>query len=357
MTNMKIATFSLIVGFWALSLAGAPSSKLIAPARAYMVCPEGPPACSFSKIQAAIDAVPEGATIVIKAGLYEENLLIRKSLSLQAIEGENVVVKSATESVPTLLIVSGRPIQVNVTGLTILPAQEHQGNGIEIMGTVAAHLGRNTIQGYQDGILVLGKAEGLSSSRLTLIISENVIRDNKTGVVVWQSTGVTISKNMIQDNKAPGGVGGIILGNSQSIMVSDNHIQDNSGYGVGVLQSEAIQIRGNSIKTNLLGILVGGSQAELLNNQVEQNGVGVATAADGSVDSKVSLIGNRITHQENYGLAVERLDQVTICRQNNIRENQQGDYLVQSPLFSLQPRRDPQAVSYTHLTLPTNREV
>jgi parallel beta-helix repeat protein len=343
MTNLKMAPFSLIVGFWVLSLAGAVSSKLPVQARAYVVCPEGPPACSFSKIQAAIDAVPEGATISIKAGLYEENLLIRRSLSLQAGEGEKVVVKSITESLPTLLIVSGRPIQVSVTGLTIWPAQEYQGNGIEIMGTVAAYIGHNTIQGYQDGILVLGKAEGLSPSKLTLIISENVIRDTKSGIVVWQSTGVTISKNIIQDNKAPGGVGGIMLGNSQNIMVSDNRIQDNSGYGVGALQSGAIQIIGNFITTNHLGIFVGGSHAELLNNHVEHNRVGVATIADGSVDSRVSLIGNRIMHQESYGLAVERLDQVTICRQNNIRENQQGDYLVQSPLFSLQPRRDPQA--------------
>ncbi|MDW8030240.1 MAG: hypothetical protein RMJ29_00210 [Candidatus Bipolaricaulota bacterium] len=47
---------------------------------------------------------------MIKAGTYEENLIIRKSLTLQAAEGERVVVKSATESLPTLLLVNGRPI-------------------------------------------------------------------------------------------------------------------------------------------------------------------------------------------------------------------------------------------------------
>ncbi|MEM4402416.1 MAG: NosD domain-containing protein [Candidatus Caldarchaeum sp.] len=339
----EITTLILIVGFGVLSLAGAVPSKPLDQAQAYTVCPEGPPACTFTQIQDAINRVPEGATITIKAGTYEENLLIRKSLALQALEGEHVMVKSATASLPTLLVVSSRPMQVDVVGLTILPAQEHQGNGIEIMGTVAARIERNTIQGYQYGILVLGKAEGLSPSKLTVTIGENMIRDNSSGVVVWQSANVTISKNSLQDNKAPGGVGGIIMGHSHNIVVSGNRIQDNSGYGIGILQSEAIQIMSNLIKTNPLGIFVGGSQAELFGNQVEHNGIGVAAVADGPEDSRVSLIGNRIIHQENYGLAVERLDQVNICRQNDIRENRQGDYLVQSPLFSLQPRRDPKA--------------
>lgn len=341
----KIIVAGFVTGFSLFAAIGAVPGfeELHEQMTTYTVCPEGPPACLFSKIQAAIDAIPEGATITIKAGTYEENLLIRKSLTLQAMEGEQVIVKSATDSLATLLVVSGRPIHVSVVGLTILPAQEHQGNAIEIMGTVSVRIEHNTIQGYPNGILVLGKAGGLSPAELPVLINENVIRGNSSGIVVWQSTNVTVSKNLIQDNKAPGGVGGIIIGDSQKTVISDNRIQDNSGYGIGVLQARTIQIIGNFIKANPLGIFVGGSQAELLNNRVEQNGLGVAAVADGPMDSRVSLIGNHVIQQENYGLAIERLDQVSICRQNDIRENRQGDYLVQSPLFSPQPHRDPAA--------------
>jgi len=118
----------------------------------WVVCTQGPPVCHFTQIQAAIDAAPEGTTIVIKSGTYEENVIVRKSLTIQAAEGEQVVVKSAMESLPTLLLANGRPIHVEIKGLTFQPARPQQGNGIEILGMVAARLERNTIQDYQWGI-------------------------------------------------------------------------------------------------------------------------------------------------------------------------------------------------------------
>ncbi len=84
----------------------------------WVVCPQGPLVCRFTQIQAAIDAAPEGAVITIKTGTYEENVIVRKSLTLQAAEGEQVVVKSAMESLPTLLLVNGHPIHVEIEGLT-----------------------------------------------------------------------------------------------------------------------------------------------------------------------------------------------------------------------------------------------
>jgi nitrous oxidase accessory protein NosD len=304
----------------------------------WVVCPEGPPACRFSKVQAAIDAAPEGATIAIKSGTYEENLIVRKSLTIQAAEGEQVVVKSARESLPTLLLVNGRPIHVEVRGLTIKPARQHQGNGIEIMGMVAARIERNTIQDYQWGILVLGTIGQLGLSDLPVVIHENTIHSS---IWIRQSATVAVSKNVIQRSAAldPELIG-ITIEDSGDILVSENLIE--GGGGVWISQS-FVRMMTNTIRKNWAGVYIEGSRVSLGDNQIEQNGYGVAVTS--RPQTVVWLRGNRITQQEYIGLIVESLGYIAECRSNQIRANKESDYSVQSPVISFfgEPKRDPAA--------------
>lgn len=308
-----------------------------------VVCPQGLPSCHFTQIQDAIDVAPEGTIIVIKSGTYEENLIVRKSLTIQAAEGEQVVVKSATESLPTLLLVNGRPIHVRVRGLTIQPARPHHGNGIEVMGMVAARIERTIIDDYQWGILILGKIGQLDLSELPVVIHENTIRSS---IWIRECVTVTVSKNVIQHNEAPEPVG-ITIDDSGDIVVSENLIE--GGGGVWISQSFITMMARNIIRKNVAGVYIEGSKVfELSDNQIEQNGVGVAVASrgQGGVNSLViHLTGNRITQQELYGLVVERVDYIAECRGNQIRDNKQGDYRVQFPAVSIlgEPKRDPVA--------------
>lgn len=56
----------------------------------------------------------------------------------------------------------------------------------------------------------------------------------------------------------------------------------------------------------------------------------------------IHLTGNRITQQELYGLVVERVDYIAECQGNQIRDNKQSNYRVQSPIISFfgEPKRD-----------------
>lgn len=304
-----------------------------------IVCPQGAPSCHFTRIQDAIDAAPEGTVIVLKAGTYEENLIVRKSLALQAAEGEHVVIKSAAESLPTLLLVNGRPIHVEVKGLTIQPARPHQGNGIEIMGMVAARIERNVIQDYQWGILVLGKVGQAGLSELPVVIHENMIHSS---IGIRQSTIVAVSKNAVQDNAALEPVS-IAVDDSGDIVISENLIE--GGGGVWISQSFVKMMTRNIMRKNFVGTYIEESKVWLSDNQIEQNGYGVAVTSRsrGPLDSLVWLTGNRITQQEHYGLVVERLEYIAECQGNEIRDNKQGDYRVQSPVISAKPERDPVA--------------
>ncbi len=307
-----------------------------------VVCPQGTPSCRFSQIQDAIDAAPEGTTIVIKSGTYEENVIVRKSLTLRAAEGEHVIVKSATARFPTLLLVSGwYPIHVEIGGIALQPARPHQGNGIEIMGTVAARLERNTFDDYEFAILVVGKEAERGPSKLPLVITGNTIHGGI--VMIRNSASVEISKNSIKPKVDPETTvsygGAIAIETSGGVTVSENLIEWGE---VMISQSSIITMERNIIRKGF-GIYIEKISrfVTLSDNQIEQNGWGVAVTRG----SSVQLTGNRITQQELYGLVVESPEDIVLCEKNHIRDNQQGDYRVQSPTISFfgQPRRDPAA--------------
>lgn len=310
-----------------------------------VVCPQGAPSCHFSQIQEAIDAAPEGTTIVIKSGTYEENVIVRKSLTLRAAEGEHVIVKSATVRFPTLLLVSGwYPIHVEISGIALQPARPHQGNGIEILGMVAARLERNTLDDYEFAILVVGKEAERGLSKLPLVITGNTIHSSV--IMIRSSASVEISKNSIRPKVDPETTvskpygGAIAIEASGDVTVSENLIE--WGWGVMISHSFITTMERNIIRKGF-GIYIEKISrfVTLSENQIEQNAWGVAVTRGSSVE----LTSNRITQQELYGLVVESPEDIVLCEKNHIRDNKGGDYRVQSPTisFGFQPRRDPAA--------------
>lgn len=317
-----------------------PSSITMPNQQILVVCPQGPPACRFTHIQAAIDTAPEGAVIAIKTGTYEENLFIHKSLALQAVEGEHVIIKSALERFPTLLLVSGSyPIHVKVRGLTLQPARSQKGSGIEILGMVAAHLESNTFDDYEFAILALGKEAERGLSKLPLVITENTI--HSSGIWIRNSAFIEISKNSIRPKVGTLYGGFITIEASGSVTVSENLME--AGMGMWISQAHFVNIERNIIRNGFVGSYIEkmSSAVTLSGNQIEQNGWGVAVTRG----STVSLAGNRVTQQEFYGLVVESSEDIVLCEKNHIRDNKQGDYRVQSPVLSFfgEPKHDPAA--------------
>lgn len=88
--------------------------------RTLTVCPEGPPTCQFSKIQEAIDAAADGATILIWPGIYieQEELLISKNINLLSSEPRSVRLITGRVNVKG-------SVQVVISGLFIQGLSPH----------------------------------------------------------------------------------------------------------------------------------------------------------------------------------------------------------------------------------------
>jgi nitrous oxidase accessory protein NosD len=112
----------------------------------------------FAAIQGAIDAAPDGATIQVAAGTYIENLVIRKSLKLQADNQGHVILKGRQRGESIVQVVSSRGsgeyerLIVIIEGLTFASMFI----GIELIGTPVTALIRNNVFGESNaGILSL----------------------------------------------------------------------------------------------------------------------------------------------------------------------------------------------------------
>jgi hypothetical protein len=106
-----LIAIGLLAGFtvgWASQLTGE---------QVITVCPQGPQACQFSKIQEAINTAPDGSTILISPGTYIEQgeLKISKNVNLLGSEPRFVQLIASRVSIEGL-------VQVLVSGLTIFGA-------------------------------------------------------------------------------------------------------------------------------------------------------------------------------------------------------------------------------------------
>lgn len=139
-------------------------------------------------IQKAVDMIAEGGTILVAPGIYDENLIIKKSLTLrgEGKEPKEVQIIGAESGRSVIRIESGKEIKVEIENLT---AAKAKGETSIITASGKAKVTANQInvtEGEFFGIVVNGGRIVINNS----VISRNVI----TGVMV-NNNGEAIIKN------------------------------------------------------------------------------------------------------------------------------------------------------------------
>ncbi len=191
-----------------------------------LVDDDGP--ADFSRIQDAIDAAQPGDTIYVLSGVYYENLLVSKSVS---IFGEN---RSTT-------IVDGS-------------------NG----GTVVRVMSNETVV---KGLMIRNGKNGVSvSESRNCTIEDNTVIDNTDrGILISRSENCIVRNNNVYGSRSGYGIN---VNASNHVLVENNGATNNFWDGIGLLNSANCTLRGNTVSHNeVFGIWIDSSS----NNMIYQN--------------------------------------------------------------------------------------
>ena len=265
---------------------------------------------NYATICEAIDNASSGDMIYVKNGVYHENIIIDKSVS---VIGEN--------SKNTIVIGSGGFLGSNV--FTI------EADNVVISGFTIESLSYSNASYCASGI-------GIGVGNLTsFTVGEETIPSNSIGgdncsiignYIVNASWGIvcsgggksytTISHNNITANNE----GGIALYGGSSKIISENSICNNTA-GAGIVLSGYLdQISKNYICGNLRGIELGSSNAVIYGNNITQNSInGLYVQTSNNIISANSIADNPIGIYLNSAFAPENN---TICHNNFVNNSQ-----------------------------------
>jgi hypothetical protein len=308
----------------------------------------------FPTIQAAIDAAPEGAKILIAPGTYQESLIIHKSIHLQGVSRDHVIIKSTEPSRATIMIIRA---SVWIENLAVTESVRQMGR-VELIGVSntliqqsAFHMTRLytvALAGEDQKISSIALCSNLFQNGEVIVVPGasqfvgiigNTLRDTNIQVrysqweippeqvgVKFLTPRVFIEKNIIQGNS-------ILLYKAQGVRIRENIIEGLAESGMEINASDTL-IQDNLIRNNKNGIWISTGRAILKRNRIEGNGLKdpVVTAFTAGVhisgvhQVEVELEENHIVGNVGWGILITNIASITVCRSNRVAENHVGDY-------------------------------
>ena len=208
------------------------------------VCPEG---CDFQLITHAVEVADVGDTVFVGEGLYEENVIIRRSIRLRGIDREKTIIDGG--GVTTLWIEPGAGAVVS--DLTI---RGGGGSGGGILNTGALTLRRVDVTGNTDSTAdSLGG--GIYNAGGSLTLSKSSVSNN---TAAWGggifNVGNTIIDGSWLEGNATGRGGGAVHNHDGVVLINNSIVSDNSVSGVGsggaVWNSDTLAVSNSAIFNN-----------------------------------------------------------------------------------------------------------
>lgn len=165
----------------------------------------------FSSIQEAINNANYGEIIFVHEGVYHENVLINKSITLIGENVENTIIDGSGEGDVISIVASN----VNVSGFTIENSYPYTGCGISIERLGKATISNNRIINNAIGIQIISSSGNQ--------INENMIGLNDVGIQLVFSSANKLYENTIESN-----IDGLEFYYSMSNVVHGNNFSNNN---------------------------------------------------------------------------------------------------------------------------------
>lgn len=223
---------------------------------------------NYSSIQQAIDHAAEGATILVRAGLYNEAVTVNKSLWLVG-EDKQTTTVDAHSTAPSIFVFADR---VNITGFcvvnTAIPAQGNpwfsweyvpakQLPSIQINGSSCCNIYGNL---FTNGSIGVDLSDSIGNR-----VFENLFSFNGVGIYI-SGQNHYLAKNQIL-NHGVGGTG-LVIDSSHNIIVN-NTVSDGTS-GLWFKSGENNTLKGNILDGNFNSLLMGYTEPWLsFNNHVD----------------------------------------------------------------------------------------
>ncbi len=209
---------------------------------------------NYSRIQDAIDNASEGDTITVFNGMYNENIILNKSINLIG-EDKYITIINGRINDNVITLTAN---QVKITGFTI----QHSGDKFPHAG-INVTSDNNNISGN----ILINNFYGMTLfSASNNIISENIISNNdQCGIYMTDSSNNIITRNTIENHNF-NGIG--MYQSSNTNTITDNLLTHNDYCGINIGKSASNEIIGNSITDNNIGIRIPSSEYQ---NQISNN--------------------------------------------------------------------------------------
>ncbi len=304
---------------------------------------------AFTSIQAAVEAAPVRATVVVCPGTYLQNVTVDKSITLSGRPG--AIINATGDAYGVGVTASW----VTVTGLTVEGANASVNSPMGPTTTLAD--GIVTAGGYASGppltadhvTITHNIVEGNAGSGIDLnstsysVATGNFVTNNGVGINISDDFGVATSHNVISKNVSndnPGGCG-IDLADHTGVGVFDNLVTDNISNDNGLGSPTGTDASSGSGVILADPTPVGGVYNNLISgNQFNGNGhpgFVLVTGGAGDMNGNV-VIGNEIGSNNSHtdaadpnttGVYVADLSPVTIqVARNFIHDDYYGVFTI-----------------------------
>ncbi len=260
----------------------------------------------YSTIQAAVDAADVGDIIQVAAGIYSEQVVINKAVSLDGENASSTIIDGGGEEGAVLMISTDN---VTLTDFTITGSGTNdQSAGIALLNVTDCSVVNCAAQSNVVGIVSIGGGGHTFSS--------NTLKGNGNGIAL-------VNMGDVGGDEDVGSVGNTLLCNTitdslqYGIWVaencSDNHIEGNTvtdcaGSGIYVWKAADSIVINNTVSGNAEGIQnYASADAVMTGNTVTSNGTGflIRTGIYGDLQpaaTNVLISGNEIVGNTDAGI-------------------------------------------------------
>lgn len=231
----------------------------------------------YPSIQQAISNANSGDTIVVRNGIYYENIVVNKSLIIKSEGDPRYTIIKGNETSDVIRVIADN---VRIEGFTIT--------------SDITNLSSEEIYA------------GLRIESSNNVLTNNILTDNEVGIYVYYSNNNIIADNIISNSSS----NGIVLYFSNNNTITNNYITNNF-HGISFQYSNNNMIAHNNIVENRgNGILLDNSNDDnlILNNYISSYWSGIVIY---SSDNNI-IANNTITNHHNRGIELWHSNNNTI---------------------------------------------